>query len=1353
MNKGLNLEPGATSFMTSFGDGSCSLIIKIQSANLLDLLSGFPLKLLHANMQLVPQAEEDSCFNMTSHAHADFELGWNLKCLGDSQPLTNFENFASKVIESQAAGGLDSKVLPALELVQSEASLLTDLAERFEYTMKNPKFIPNGAARSKKNQRLKRLMITPTRIIALPDVEMSNSRLRKKIPDLHMIIVCFRDESLSALNDVDSIETLSEFLKTGFRFGDKQFHYLCSSASQLRDHNGIFVQADTVKDVQEIRRSIADPKAFDITAKYMSRIGLFSTPGDFVGKVCLKTQVHYSEDTRAKNQSLLTDGCGKIKESFANSFEEDLTRTCSAIQFRLAGAKGVLTIVSDDDKEFQALPQKVGIILRQKSMVKFDSNDEDLLIVSRSMYQPVTLNREAINLLDSLARLSEGQIDDDLIRMEHNALRQLTNRLESQAVAQGALSGYIDGNIISAVGERFALTLEPYWFSLLVHSYHLEALRIQEKANIPVEKGCRLMGISDPFGTLRDGEVFLKIEDDRSTYQGTLEERVLIYRNPCLHPGDLRVVKAVSNKCLEKSNLKNVLVFPSRSDCLTSLAEECSGGDLDGDEFSVIWDERLIPQSLFSPLDYAGIAAKGTASHTLERHRLDVNSPEAVADFFRLNMMNDSLGRVANMHLALCDMMEKGACDDLACKLAESQSVAVDFPKTGILPDVPKKARDEVQAKGYPDFMREDGYQSIKILGSLYRRAKSYTFGSQVRMDNSPEVDYTLLRKGRQAYVKDAKLLYDQYCNDLNILMQKFGLKEEADMVLGQPLLWHPFFRSNKGKASKALQMSWRNLQEKYLTLFQLGVQTKEESLKKASAWYQVSYKRKQRRFLSFAWIVCHHLCEIKEQANLSCPSVITLDKGIGQKAIQYQEKKIKVQEQRIQLCHATFRNLQKVLPNQSISVYGSGSIFLDGELSDLDLSCSPTNSPAGIGRKSANYILNRDILPEIEKHAESSSSATGRKNPVIRCQLRAGFELVHCDISIDNREGLAKTAYFQALYKKKPSTLVAFRSIVYWARCCGILKAFQKDTSLLCTAEFYAFVLKTVESELPKIELGDSSSTEVAVPVDLWDELIDQISQKKSNAHFAMAVGSLILTFFRNVAALSENQDLEYVWPLVEVQEAIVIPTKVVKIIQTYCAKSFHVLLATKDFEQVLDHIYEDSREIDISKKLSPHLCERLMVSKDYFTEKFLRLSGVKALTLDNIPGECNGLLLHARGNRSSLVKLNAELISMSGSKIFKSRIRTDRYFMENASSLYLYRGCQNDRLRFVKYEGGHQQPHAHMELCQVERLNGCLIQDADQFWHENQIALARKMREQLLLLNGTAKSDVQQSLELTTR
>ena len=59
----------------------------------------------------------------------------------------------------------------------------------------------------------------------------------------------------------------------------------------------------------------------------------------------------------------------------------------------------------------------------------------------------------------------------------------------------------------------------------------------------------------------------------------------VVYRNPCFHPGDIRVVKAVDCKVLDY--LVDVVVFPSVG--YRDIPSGCSGGDLDGDDFRYVF--------------------------------------------------------------------------------------------------------------------------------------------------------------------------------------------------------------------------------------------------------------------------------------------------------------------------------------------------------------------------------------------------------------------------------------------------------------------------------------------------------------------------------------------------------------------------------------------------------------------------------------------------------------------------------------------------------------------------------------------------------------------------------------------
>jgi RNA-dependent RNA polymerase len=184
-----------------------------------------------------------------------------------------------------------------------------------------------------------------------------------------------------------------------------------------------------------------------------------------------------------------------------------------------------------------------------------------------------------------------------------------------------------------------------------------------------------------------------------------------------------------------------------------------------------------------------------------------VNNQTVLANFYAKNMENDTLGRVAHLHLALCDILPDGACDPLAMELAKSQSVAVDFPKTGIVPQVPKKSLEIVKNEGYPDFMEKPlskSYVSEKLLGKLYRRCNDVILNdSEISVEEweKPNPDPSLLIAGHDRFFKEALIIYKTYSYDLLCLSSRFGLRHEEELFLGRALHWPPLLKSDKGKA------------------------------------------------------------------------------------------------------------------------------------------------------------------------------------------------------------------------------------------------------------------------------------------------------------------------------------------------------------------------------------------------------------------------------------------------------------------------------------------------------------------------------------------------------------------------
>ncbi|EJW04010.1 hypothetical protein EDEG_01704 [Edhazardia aedis USNM 41457] len=180
---------------------------------------------------------------------------------------------------------------------------------------------------------------------------------------------------------------------------------------------------------------------------------------------------------------------------------------------------------------------------------------------------------------------------------------------------------------------------------------------------------------------------------------------IVVAKNPCLHPGDVRIAEAVYKKELE--HLQDVIVFSGKGS--RPLFNMCSGSDLDGDQYAVIWDKRLIPTKTVDPDTYDNTTI-------LMKEMVTLND---VINFYVRYMKEDELGLIATAHLATSDRLS--IMDKECITLAKLFNKGVDFPKTGYVARLP----DDLLPSSYPDFMQQNSqYKSDKILGKMYRRCK-----------------------------------------------------------------------------------------------------------------------------------------------------------------------------------------------------------------------------------------------------------------------------------------------------------------------------------------------------------------------------------------------------------------------------------------------------------------------------------------------------------------------------------------------------------------------------------------------------------------------------------------------------
>ena len=407
-----------------------------------------------------------------------------------------------------------------------------------------------------------------------------------------------------------------EILKRGIAFSGAIYRFLGHSNSQLKEKTCTLMNASD-EEIYELLAQFGKFSQIKTAAKRAKRIGLLFS--SFNQSISL-TEDEYTiiEDVERSNY-IFTDGCGFMSDSFAQEIQDavrNLDGKPCVVQVRYQGFKGVLIL----DRQLRD-----GIKVQfRKSMKKFTIPDERMrqtcttfgLVKYSRPYTMGYLNKQIIMLLaDSGVNHSYlTGLQNDF----HSTLRKLCDTAES---AKYYLR--IKGK------EKLFKWLHDYGLGSHRLQRELKALRAKEvkkmqkdsyaedstdEASLTQNSKCKLrvlvpksrivFGACDPFNELEYGQcVFQPTLFDEVQYaEFEAAHAVMVVRNPCYHPGDVRVLRLVKNKP-QYAYLSDCIVFPTRGS--RPHADECSGGDLDGDEFFVSWDQDLIPSWRSRPFDYS----------------------------------------------------------------------------------------------------------------------------------------------------------------------------------------------------------------------------------------------------------------------------------------------------------------------------------------------------------------------------------------------------------------------------------------------------------------------------------------------------------------------------------------------------------------------------------------------------------------------------------------------------------------------------------------------------------------------------------------------------------------------------
>ncbi|KAF2429652.1 RdRP-domain-containing protein [Tothia fuscella] len=681
--------------------------------------------------------------------------------------------------------------------------------------------------------------VTPTGIyLEGPEKEVSNRVLRKHIDHLDSFVrVTFSEEDGERLDfqwntNLDPVYArYKDVLNTSISICDKSYQFLGFSSSSLKSGTAWFMAPFWDHNEKKILfadlviHNLGHFETFTSPAKCAARIGqAFTDTNSFV--TINPTNTREILDVK-QNGRVFSDGCGTISQDLADAIAAQYPRLVMrfkpiAFQVRYQGYKGMLSV----DPSLGP-----GEIRLRDSMNKFQAKNTHDLEICRMADRALTLylNRPLINVLEDLGVPEQG-----FLEMARAQIRDLQSTVTSQLNAAIFLETERVGDAAGLppflrrlIDVKIDLSGDRFLANVVEMAAFVRLRELKYKGRIAVKNGIKLVGVMDETGFLKEGEISCVWVNSEGRVH-CLDRHVAITRSPTNHPGDVRVVRAVRvPPDSPLSKMYNCVVFSQHGE--RDLPSMLGGGDLDGDDYDVIWDPRLMPPLSHEPADYPRLPPIDIGRTVVTRD---------ITEHFIDHMKNNNVGMLSSGLLVLSDHVDQGTMDDRCIEMAALISTALDFPKTGIKADMKKVPHYNKAFK--PDFMAHGPrvkvgglealiefekdvkdshdpvtqldpdqrptiyYQSEKVLGKLYREVDEKSFyeslqaQAQEKTKGPSQTMETLWRyleratAGIQfsAYLDHARDIRHTYESNLNDTMHSFALHpshplHEVEVVSG----------------------------------------------------------------------------------------------------------------------------------------------------------------------------------------------------------------------------------------------------------------------------------------------------------------------------------------------------------------------------------------------------------------------------------------------------------------------------------------------------------------------------------------------------------------------------------------
>jgi len=833
------------------------------------------------------------------------------------------------------------------------------------------------------------------------------------------------------------------------------------------------------------------------------------------------------------------------------------------------------------------------------------------------------------------------------------------------------------------------------------------------------EDGRIMMGTADETQSLCYGEVFVQYSvnlDRPKAETKILEGPVVIAKNPCFHPGDLRKFMAVNKPQLK--HMIDCVVFPTQGP--RPHPDEMSGSDLDGDMYFVCWHNQLLPPGENKePMNYQPKPKQVLTRPVTERDMID---------FIGSYIEGDKLGVIANSHLAHADRQERGIFSQECLDLAQMHSDAVDFPKTGLSVRITTSLRP----RQYPHYMLKrdkPGYMSEHVIGKLYDQCQSIMSnrGEQLQ-DLETLFDDHFLVPGYEDYLEVAKTIHDYYRRNIVRLMDEYGVSTEAEIVTGHIITLKKQRRGTLQREhveiAEIINSRVKAIKARVKEMFFQAVDDKSgennvELSRLASALYFITYspETENQMCLSLPWIFVDHLLSARRlNANpetLSQHQHRSVLQQLSKEVVEFKENDQRLEHSRMQRNKA-FQRLSSVMTQVNtvqvvLSVFGSHATGFDDSISSLDVY---------IDVKS--HEMSQEVFDQIMSVVRTDYNLSQQRSLQLDLKpIVLTDDVNRVKVSLyTSVTCVRRTVYIVSAVVNNAWIIPVLQTLMSWAKRNKITGNDRDST--MATEQLVLLFLSYISQKVADHRTVDTEDMERVMDLVIQNHFVScsastcthakkpendvQVTDENTN-HYQYneeRYAEVILNFLNQSSCLQGEVLKEVIDPACEHGDAKLFNLKETQYhrLAERMLKAYHTLAQSGHFVELVMQVKVTDGHLLMD--LPQQVCVRILLTEKSYAEKLKRDSKAEMVAIRRRPyrDSLAGLVLEAWGSHQSLQLIQDLISDEAKAKPSLIAAGATHFALENAyMTVFKNCSCESSSIVLVNYSGPHQPNHDHLE------------------------------------------------------